>query len=242
MKQFYLTAVVLYITAGLYSVASVPADCPQLTAIIPQCNCESSLDQATDIVINCRRKGLTTFPTINGSYTGLIYEFTLAFNDIETVPDDAFQGLRIKRLDLTSNKLSNISDVAFRNLEADLTVLKLSGGVNGMSAPFTAMVNLVNLQELTLENFLIQNGDLENSNYFQPFSALQKLTLKNWNLKSVASTAFTGLTSLKELYIQQQPNLTSLPVGAIDIMQDTIEKLRYRTRKLQHYMLTVSKI
>ena len=187
-------------------------DCTILTQIIANCSCEGPEGAP---VIYCRKLQLTEIPAIGNAsqYNGTIAEFTLYGNQIEYIPDNAFNGLRITQLDLMNNNLNNVSDDAFVGLEDSLQVLKISGN-GSTSPPFGAMTALTSLLELTMERYMVPNNDLRNRT-FLTFTKLKSLRLDNWNIRSIERNVFDGLGQVSMLVLTNQRDLASLPHDAL---------------------------
>ncbi|XP_041353100.1 leucine-rich repeat-containing G-protein coupled receptor 5-like [Gigantopelta aegis] len=205
-----LSCIILLTVFG--EVTGETTDCSILTTVIANCSCEGPEGAP---VINCRFKQLTEIPAIGNTsvYNGTIAEFTLHSNNIQHIPDNAFNGLRIKQLDITKNILNNVSDSAFVGLEESLQVLKITGDGN-TSPPFTAIRNLTNMLELTMEKYKMPNSDLSDRS-FLTFTKLKSLRLVNWNIRSIERNVFDGLGEVTKLVLTNLQNLTSLPHEAL---------------------------
>jgi len=85
------------------------------------CECERTDGR---LVLNCRQQNLDRVPAFSQS-DELVDELTLADNRITRLPDDAFRGLAVRRLDITENRLAGVSARAFAGLERHLEELRI---------------------------------------------------------------------------------------------------------------------
>ncbi|KAK6182872.1 hypothetical protein SNE40_010458 [Patella caerulea] len=199
-----------------------PADCDTLQNVVPSCDCQGATDNENNIVIRCQN--LNNVPQINGNYNGLIHEFSLKDNNnIRTLPENAFNGLRIQILNLSGTRLNNISNGAFEGLQNDLQELSISGDdASDVLPPSAAIQPLKNLTTLHIHRFKPNNNDLEGTHLFS-FQKLQQLTLESMKIKSMGSDVFflPQLTTLRLV-----DNLfTTFPSEAIH----TLTNLQYLT-------------
>ena len=203
--------------------------------------------------INCKYQQLSAIPSFSQTNT-MFYELTFnTYNKITVIPAHAFQNLRVERIDLLTNRLSNVESGAFAGLEFYLKELFLEG--NGkIPIPYEKMSNLVNLQSLHLESFT--QSIIGKVNYFSYFPKLEMLLMVNIkDLSSIDSQAFVNkLGKLKHLRFKNVA-FSQLPVTglshlrqltALDI-QDTNIKTIYDgsfrdLSNLEHLDLSYNKI
>lgn len=200
----------------VFHVAAQPYQCIDLTSIIPACHCEARVFKGlvynTQVVINCRNLNLSSVPEIKGRSDHVIFELTLAQNNIQTIPAAAFNGLRIERLDLTKNRLTSINNNSFHGLENDLKELYL-GAENGAGVvpPIGSVIPLTNLNTLHLEYFAFQRNGIS-PGVLNILTGLTTLTLRYSQLGFLDPLSLP--TSLTTLTLDHQ-SLTSFPVDAL---------------------------
>lgn len=157
-------------------------------------------------VIDCRNKGLTYIPIFQPSQE-IFQEITFSDNqngqpnNITSLQNDAFAGLRVKKVNLNNNYLRYVGSTAFSSLAQDLRELFLEG--NGFSlAPFEAISTLPELTRLSLTNFFQTSITRTNAD-FSHLGRLQMLTLKNMEISYIAEDAFVGrLPNLRILHLE----------------------------------------
>nr|KAG5714459.1 hypothetical protein BaRGS_006905 [Batillaria attramentaria] len=127
-------------------------------------------------------------PKIDGSSDYLIYEMTLEGNNLQSIPADAFKGLKIQRLDLRNNRLTSIDANAFSGLESDLMELYIVRGDReaNVAPPLDSMTNLTGLHTLTLEHFHFNGG-----------SSLTTISLSGNQIATMDSQSLAGLSVLQ---------------------------------------------
>jgi len=196
-------------------------DCP---ASKP-CQCE--LDDYDRPIVNCRNQRLSDVPKFNSTNVE-IYELTLAGNNIQWIPPGAFAGLRIKRLDLTSNNPTqfNIDNDAFSGIGdvleelllqlgpstpfpttpisvlTGLRLLQVESYTMATSLPGRALAALANLERLTLTDSSLTS--LTVNDVVSQVSTLSHLDLSNNQLSRVPSNALKTLLNLT--YIDLKSN------------------------------------
>ena len=156
------------------------------------------IEDSSLVVINCRNMNMSTVPPVTGSSDHIIYELTLAQNNIQVIPAAAFDGLRVQRLDLRENRLTSISSNAFAGLENELLELYLGAEVGAsIEPPVANLTHLTVLDTLHMEYFKFPSDFLGPSHSLHSLSSLKSLTLRHNGLDSVQSgTLPTSLTSL----------------------------------------------
>ena len=212
-SSFFLLAVTLTLLPHNHA---APFQCADLRVAIPACHCEAKivdkLEDNNHVVINCRNLNMSTLPAM-GSSTYVIYEMTLAQNNIQAIPADAFTGLKIQRLDLRQNRLTSIDPNAFRGLEDDLKELYLGAEIGaGIEPPLANLTHLSVLDTLHLEYFKFPNDYLQASHSLHSLINLRSLTLSHSGLTFIQSgTLPTSLTSLTLDY----HGFTALPLDVL---------------------------
>lgn len=209
----------------------VKGDCP-----IARCTCLSPTPPATERIIDCRDKDLQVFPIITAS-NEIFMEITFnsanygcretnppsCSNNITHIPNNAFAGLKVRKIDFGRSILATVDDGAFQGLETLLTDLILEG--DGTSqVPFVSLTHLTNLVSLTLESFTLENNGL--MTLPQDFPNLEKLVLHSLNLNFLAENSVIGkLQKLKRIEIIGNQQLTTYPVGVLRQLT-TLEHIR----------------
>lgn len=191
-------------------------DCP-----ITVCTCDESItNPAGGRIIDCRDKDLLGIPNITSS-DEIFQELT--FSNVDTackdtstcknrimhIVDDAFNGLKVKKIDFSTNSLVSITSGAFSGLESYLTELSLEGLDTPIQLDFLA--NLTNLKVLELEHFKLTTIN----SLPQEFVNLEKLVLHTIQLTYLSADAVSGMRNLKRLEILDNPGYTSFPTPAI---------------------------
>ncbi|KAK3603051.1 hypothetical protein CHS0354_015743 [Potamilus streckersoni] len=207
--------VTLIICIIIYSEAQ-----PNCISPAKQCGCEQ---RDNKFIINCRDKNLTQIPIFDN--TSIQYEeltFSSSYPDtskcsvcnrITSIPPRAFVNLNVKRIDLTKNALTYISNDSFAGVEPYLKELLLEG--NEAKEPnYAALKNLTGLTKLHLEKF--QQTTLNSNNIFEYLQNLEFLKLKTLkNLSFIDSAAFQNkVRKLKTLWLDDLP-LKKYPVKAV---------------------------
>ncbi|KAL3874292.1 hypothetical protein ACJMK2_037331 [Sinanodonta woodiana] len=185
-----------------------------------QCRCEQRNNK---FIINCRDKKLTQIPVFtdtNTQYDELTFSTSYpdtsscsVCNRITSIPPRAFENLRVRRIDLTKNALTYISNDSFAGVEPYLKELLLQGDRTN-EPNYAALKNLTGLTTLHLEKF--QQTTLNSNNIFGNLENLESLTLKTFKcLSFIDSSAFQNkVPKLKLLWLEDLP-LVTYPAGAI---------------------------
>ena len=162
--------------------------------------------------INMGGNEFTAFPgealdDLGANLTGL----DLGFNDLGSLPDDAFEDFeRVRTINLENNDLTSLPDGVFDDVGAleylylgsnDLT--SLPGGV------FDDLRGLLHLYLTNNELTAVPGGA------FDRLAALQDLDLGDNDLTSLPAGVFNGTPDLKRLNLKGN-QLTALPVGAFE--------------------------
>ncbi|KAK7506846.1 hypothetical protein BaRGS_00001697 [Batillaria attramentaria] len=248
MKMRYVSILLLPVFLLGSRCLAIPAQCQTLSNVVPSCICEAALiDNIPDnlkVVINCRRQELTQMPKIDGSSDYLIYEMTLEGNNLQSIPADAFKGLKIQRLDLRNNRLTSIDANAFSGLESDLMELYIVRGDReaNVAPPLDSMTNLTGLHTLTLEHFHF-NGDVVSLEFdLQPlysipidflrgYQHLETLIITNTNIPDVGNEAFQMNTKLTRLDLGYN-QISTLYDGCFRGLESRLEYLSLRNNPI----------
>ncbi|KAL4230756.1 Leucine rich repeat containing 32 [Mactra antiquata] len=193
------------------------------TCVSPTTSCNCFVDEHGKKIINCRYKRLTQIPTFTA--TGIIYDEIIFqsteetgqcmfdCNNITTLNINAFSNLKVRKIDLRNNPLSNVNFDAFGNLVDHLQELLIEG--NGqVDPPYNAIAVLENLQTLHLENYISSRIQIPDA--ILPLPRLRSLTLKKWkNLQTLDSKVFSIMSGLTSFKLLNLPSMIQLPVSTI---------------------------
>lgn len=128
-------------------------------------------------------------------------ELVLIDNQITTIPENAFQGLRVKRVNLSGNRIQSISPRAFRELSNYLEELILEFDPSIIQEiPQAIQSNLINLRSLKLIQLNFSKID---NRTFSQFRKLEHLTIRKSNIHTLESDAFFALNNLRSLNLDQ---------------------------------------
>ncbi|CAF1672697.1 unnamed protein product, partial [Adineta ricciae] len=127
-------------------------------------------------------------------------ELILSDNAITHIHANAFNGLRIKRLVMSGNRLRSIDKNAFRELENYLEQLTLEFDPSVVDTiPEAIQSNLANIRSLTLTGLNLRNLPV---NVFEQMKKLEILSLKSCNLQTIEPGAFHSIEKqLRHLYL-----------------------------------------
>ena len=143
-------------------------------------------------------KEIPTFTRITNTFYD---ELVLIDNQITEIPANAFQGLRVKRVNLSGNKIRSISSRAFIELSNYLEELIIEFDSNFIhQIPDAVKINLINLRSLKLIDLNLST--IENRTFIK-FRKLEQLTIRKSNIQSIESDAFYSLTNLRYLNLDQ---------------------------------------
>lgn len=183
---------------------------------VVSCQCEIG---ETGVIINCRNQNLDIVPDFQNSDT-IYQELTLENNAIQTIDDNAFAMIKVRRIVLANNPIGRVSDKAFSNLTDRLTELILQVtsaasfptvalqplvqlqsleliGYGKPSLPSGALSSLVNLQTLRLISGGLQN--LSASDFANQQNQLLTLDLMTNQFAAIPASAINALKSLTKL-------------------------------------------
>ncbi|CAF4716266.1 unnamed protein product, partial [Rotaria sp. Silwood2] len=122
-------------------------------------------------------------------------------NQIIEIRHNAFQGLRVKRLNLSGNKIRSIDIRAFIELANYLEELIIEFDSNILhNIPDAIKLNLINLRSLKLINL---NITIIKNNTFIKYRKLEELSIIKSNIKYIESNGFNSLNNLRSLHLDQ---------------------------------------
>lgn len=143
----------------LLVIAAAATACPTNQTVYSYCKCE---DSHSGVMLDCSgRPANETVPVLryNQAQLGLIQELNMKNAGLRALGSRFFNGLYVKKLDLSYNTIERIEDDAFYGMETVLQSLSIthnnltqlpSGAFNGMSALLT--LDLSNNSIADLEN------------------------------------------------------------------------------------------
>ena len=187
------------------------------------CTCVDGPPDSTGRVINCRDAGLTSIPVFTPS-DEVFLELTFSniqppsvycdrCNKITVVPDNAFQGIKFKALDLSRNSVTDFKTGAFAGLEDYLEELVIQGS-SSAPVPYTAISRLRKLKKLSLSHFS-QSIIGRDSTDIQSLMNLETLEFKNMNTEFIQSDAFKDRVPMLKRLVLENLKIRTFPVAGI---------------------------
>ncbi|XP_052273911.1 insulin-like growth factor-binding protein complex acid labile subunit isoform X13 [Dreissena polymorpha] len=187
--------------------------------------CTCTYNDSTNIkLLDCRFKNLTAIPIFTPTTDNILFDLLLSnlvvdpnSNKITTIGANAFQNIRVRKIDLLGNNLQTVDNYAF-NSSANIKEILIEGGGNN-PAPFDALNAVkISLTMLHLKNFqqtTISAGQLA-------FPNLKTLILENINgLASLEPDAFNPLQNLTEFEILQPKGIwNTFPVPVFNNLRN----------------------
>lgn len=151
--------------------------------------------------IHCARKQLNEIPSFSRITNTFYDELVLNDNQIERLAPNAFQGLRVKRLNMAGNRLQYVDPRAFRELANYLEELIIEFDPNFIDdIPQAIKTNLINLRSLKLINL---NLTVVHRDSFIKYRKLEELSIIKSNIKLIEANAFRPLHHLRSLHLDQ---------------------------------------
>lgn len=186
------------------------------------CTCDEGPPESTGRVINCRDAGLSSVPAFSASdevFLELTFSNTQSpspscsrCNKITVVPENAFQGLKFKVLDLSRNSISDFKADAFAGLDNYLEELIIQG--SSSSVPYTAISRLRKLKKLSLSHFSQSIIGRDNTD-LQSLMNLEALEFKNMNIEFIQSDAFKDRVPMLKKLVLENLKIRTFPVAGI---------------------------
>ncbi|CAF3754613.1 unnamed protein product [Rotaria socialis] len=163
--------------------------------------CQAGIRQDNTNYIHCGRKQLSEIPNFSRTTNTFYDELVLNDNQISEIRQNAFQGLRVKRLNLSGNKIRSIDSRGFIELANYLEelIIEFDSSVN-YEIPDAIKFNLINLRSLKLINL---NLTIIRNNTFVKYRKLEELAITKSNIKSIEFNGFNSLTTLRSLHLDQ---------------------------------------
>jgi Leucine-rich repeat (LRR) protein len=225
MKSFLI--LILLLLLNEFDSIEAQSTCPvssSLTNTGSECRCGIKVDG--NIYIYCARKYLLSLPLFTRS--SILYdELILSGNQLSTIPNNAFRGLKVKRLYLDDNPIVNIEQEAFFELANYLEELIVSVSFNDQLANpailgsayrpqtppklFQSLLNLkvvkltgVDFKSMPPSKYINENDDLSQitlrTNTFRRCRKLEVIHLNDAGIVDVEKNALAGVeSSLREL-------------------------------------------
>ncbi|CAF1660713.1 unnamed protein product [Rotaria magnacalcarata] len=163
--------------------------------------CQAGIRQDNTNYIHCGRKQLTEIPNFTRITNTLYDELVLNDNQITEINANAFQGLRVKRLNLAGNKIRFLSPRAFIELSNYLEELIIEFDSNSFHhIPDAIKINLISLRSLKLINLNLI--EIKNQTFIK-FRKLEQLSIIKAHIKSIEPDGFQALSSLRSLNLDQ---------------------------------------
>ncbi|CAF0857197.1 unnamed protein product [Rotaria sordida] len=163
--------------------------------------CQAGIRQDNTNYIHCGRKQLNAIPNFSRITNTFYDELVLNDNQITEIRHNAFQGLRVKRLNLSGNKIRSIDIRAFIELANYLEELIIEFDTNiHTDIPDAIKYNLINLRTLKLINL---NLTIIKNNTFIKYRKLEELSIIKSNIKFIELNGFNSLNNLRSLHLDQ---------------------------------------
>ncbi|CAF0776431.1 unnamed protein product [Adineta steineri] len=161
--------------------------------------CQAGIRQDNTNYIHCGRKQLSEVPNFSRTTNTVYDELVLNDNQITSISRNAFQGLRVKRLNLSGNKIRSIDSRAFIELANYLEelIIEFDSAILH-EIPNAIRTNLINLRSLKLINL---NLTILLNHTFIKYRKLEDLSIIKSNIKSIESNAFYSLNNLRSLHL-----------------------------------------
>ncbi|CAF0918568.1 unnamed protein product [Adineta ricciae] len=184
---------------------------PILTCPIPfdiQSKCRCAITENGRVYIYCARKQLTDIPRFNNS--NIIFdELVLSGNRISIVHKNAFNGLKLRKLEFQSNPIQSIESNAFSDLSNYLEEFIFSTTI--FSSQLTTDTFVQILSELpNLKRLLLRSFDLSNS--FNLTTNKPILTSRKLTQLSLQSCSINQIDDI-ETFVNLFPNLERLDLS-----------------------------
>ncbi|CAF0963871.1 unnamed protein product [Adineta ricciae] len=161
--------------------------------------CQAGIRQDNTNYIHCGRKQLTDIPNFSRTTNTVYDELVLNDNQISSISRNAFQGLRVKRLNLSGNKIRFIDPRAFVELANYLEEIVIEFDSNTVrEIPQAIKSNLINLRSLKLINL---NLTILPNHTFTKYRKLEDLSIIKSNIDKIESDAFHSLNNLRSLHL-----------------------------------------
>ena len=191
-------------------------------------NCPSSSSSlacwcSIDLVVRCRGHSVTKVPQFPPEVDVVLAELNMAGTSVGKLLPDDFYGLRVRRVVLTENQLSDdgLSESAFSTLANHLTSL-IIGACAIRTLPPRLLVDLTRLTVLQLWSNHIE---VIPDNFFVANSELRELSLWGNRLRTIHNRTLFGLFRLRMLDLDHNL-ITGVERGGLSHVSDVLEVLR----------------
>ncbi|CAF0855756.1 unnamed protein product [Didymodactylos carnosus] len=205
----------------------------EYTSSLPSSNildiCQSGIREDQTNYVHCARKSLYSIPRFSNRTFNLAFdELILSDNFISHINANDFNGLRVKRLIMSGNKLQSMDSQAFRELTNYLeqTVLEFDSAIVD-TIPIAIKTNLQNIRSLKLIGLNLQT--LTSGN-FDLMKKLEHLSLTHCNIHIIDHDAFQPLEPiLKHLQLDynQLTEMNLNPLQQLEILTITQNQIKY---------------
>jgi len=190
-------------------------DCPSSSSSQP-CTC------SVDLVVRCQGQRVTEFPQFQPEVDRIFAELNLAGANVGKLLPDYFLGLRVRRVVLTGNQLSDgLGDTVFSSLGHHLTSLML-GACAIRTLPPRLLRDLPHLKVLHLWSNVI---DVIPDSFFVANSKLRELSFWGNRLQGVHNRTFFGLDRLQILDLDRN-RISAIERGALGHVTNSLQVLR----------------
>ncbi|CAJ0955159.1 unnamed protein product, partial [Mesorhabditis belari] len=184
--------------------------CPQ--AVLTLCRCE---DLHNGVSLDCSKSDAFNVVQIlraNQAHLGLIQSLNLQEANLRLIPASFFDGLYIKRLDLSHNNIESFDKNAFAGVKPIMQDLFVHHN-NLSTVPVSALQSLKTLLRLDLSNNSIV--DLGAESALPALPKLMELNLGSNRIMSIHKTTFENIKNSVQSINLGHNNLTTVPASAI---------------------------
>lgn len=181
----------------IFSLLSEVLSCPANQTVNSICKCENSFN---GINLDCgstvgseTQDPRHTLQILreNQAQLGLIQQLSFQNGTLTNLFDGMFEGLFVKKLDLSNNEIENVSAEAFRGLENIMQILILRNN-SLKKLPRSSLVNMVSLTQLDLSDNLIKDI-MDDSDVMPNLPKMTDLNLANNKICNFHKDIFENL-------------------------------------------------
>uniref|UniRef100_A0A5S6QG24 LRRNT domain-containing protein n=1 Tax=Trichuris muris TaxID=70415 RepID=A0A5S6QG24_TRIMR len=203
---------ILFSIALLLSTQNSIAYCPENNRLKAMCTCEST---GHNTILDCSDcTGQQTIEVLkeNRAKLGLLMELRLRNCTLTELKENQFDGLFVKKLDLTDNLIETVDIKAFEGLKNVLQTLLL-GGNRLKELPNKALNNMEELQHLDLSSNEI--GDIDENEQLINLPKLTDLNLVDNRICSIHKDTFDMVKPTLQTLNLGKNCLAEVPAAAI---------------------------